>query len=109
MQRSTTDSGTEFAKALVHQREAIGVECCRRCLRPSAPWTTAIMRAVRGALDRECGIAAVVFDGHQSRSARQQVLPGAVANDRRPCMAMPGAVAWRRRPTRGAPRKMRHD
>lgn len=42
----------------------------------------AIMRAVRGTLDRDCGIAAVSRtsgDGHQSRQARRDHPPGAVA------------------------------
>jgi hypothetical protein len=53
----------------------------------------AIMRAVRGTLDRNCGIAAVPRapeDGHQSRQARRDSPPGAVAKtglsgDRTPC------------------------
>jgi hypothetical protein len=45
----------------------------------------AIMRAVRGTLDRDCGIAAVsrpAEDGHQSRQARRDRSPGAVAKTR---------------------------
>jgi hypothetical protein len=47
----------------------------------------AIMRAVRGTLDRDCGIAAVLRppeDGHQSRQARRDRPPGAVAKTRNP-------------------------
>jgi hypothetical protein len=44
---------------------------------------TAILRAVRGTLDRDCGIAAVLRaspeNGHQSRQARRDRPPGAVA------------------------------
>ena len=46
----------------------------------------AILRAVRGTLDRNCGIAAVTRppeDGYQSRQARRDRPPGAVAKTAR--------------------------
>jgi hypothetical protein len=55
--------------------------------RLAAPEGPAIMRAVRGTLDRDCGIAAVLRppeDGHQSRQARRDDPPGAVAKTGRP-------------------------
>lgn len=52
---------------------------------PTASEVPAILRAVRGTLDRDCGIAAVAplaDDGHQSRRARRVHPPGAVAKAR---------------------------